>query len=519
MDLMYGCNSDMDLSIQELFEHDMQNEINRMMSSDLGIDDLMGDTPLFQGLTEDGFDEYDLCFVSSAEASSSKGADFFDGGNKKGLGAVVNVPLKSQVSSSAAASSSRNSSNSTTTVTIIKGSNTPIQSSSTVTKNASSTVTIKQNGLGRPNVHRFGSTQPRTIVTTSTRPSSPPVHYVRVLSANESMPKNLSFEESYGMMVDPSSVIPASIGSTGSSSIGSETDPECLATDEEESESELMQGSVAAWIIPDSIASRTPSPVEPDFDEPQFITTQVGSHTIVEGPPTKKRKQKHHEPQPHTDGKIYPKPAFSYSCLIAMALKNSKTGSLPVSEIYKFMCDHFPYFKSAPSGWKNSVRHNLSLNKCFEKIEKPGNGARKGCLWALNPAKIHKMDEEVQKWSRKDPIAIRKAMSDPENLELIEKGELKRDYSGAGASDDDEDEDFSEPATPLTPAQAQARRSRTNSSDSTLEGTTTVVTPVVTTVSQVHAALQRSVDSKSQLHLKREDSVELGTITTNLQAP
>lgn len=28
-----------------------------------------------------------------------------------------------------------------------------------------------------------------------------------------------------------------------------------------------------------------------------------------------------------------------------MALKNSKTGSLPVSEIYSFMKEHFPYFK------------------------------------------------------------------------------------------------------------------------------------------------------------------------------
>ncbi|KAL0840187.1 hypothetical protein ABMA28_015477 [Loxostege sticticalis] len=140
----------------------------------------------------------------------------------------------------------------------------------------------------------------------------------------------------------------------------------------------------------------------------------------------------------------FPKPAYSYSCLIAMALKNSRTGSLPVSEIYNFMCQHFPYFKTAPNGWKNSVRHNLSLNKCFEKIEKPStNGSqRKGCLWAMNPSKVGKMDEEVQKWSRKDPQAIKKAMVYPESLEALERGEMK--YSGVGGDaevDDDADVD------------------------------------------------------------------------------
>uniref|UniRef100_A0A4W5MYM5 Forkhead box N4 n=1 Tax=Hucho hucho TaxID=62062 RepID=A0A4W5MYM5_9TELE len=118
----------------------------------------------------------------------------------------------------------------------------------------------------------------------------------------------------------------------------------------------------------------------------------------------------------------FPKPIYSYSCLIAMALKNSRTGSLPVSEIYGFMKEHFPYFKTAPDGWKNSVRHNLSLNKCFQKEENMQGGSsstRKGCLWALNPAKINKMEEEMQKWKRKDLTAIRRSMANPDELDRL----------------------------------------------------------------------------------------------------
>ncbi|XP_061684547.1 forkhead box protein N1 isoform X2 [Syngnathoides biaculeatus] len=116
----------------------------------------------------------------------------------------------------------------------------------------------------------------------------------------------------------------------------------------------------------------------------------------------------------------FPKPVYSYSILIFMALKNSATGSLPVSEIYSFMTENFPYFKTAPDGWKNSVRHNLSLNKSFEKLEgKNGNSSRKGCLWALNPAKVEKMQEELHKWRRKDPVSVRRSMARPDDLDLL----------------------------------------------------------------------------------------------------
>jgi forkhead box protein N len=53
-----------------------------------------------------------------------------------------------------------------------------------------------------------------------------------------------------------------------------------------------------------------------------------------------------------------------------MAIEDSVQKALPVKEIYAWIIQHFPYFKTAPTGWKNSVRHNLSLNKCFQKVEK-----------------------------------------------------------------------------------------------------------------------------------------------------
>ena len=65
------------------------------------------------------------------------------------------------------------------------------------------------------------------------------------------------------------------------------------------------------------------------------------------------------------------------------------------------------------------MRHNLSLNKCFAKVETPKTAAqqastnRKVCLWGMNPAKIEKMEDEISKWRKKDLNAIKRAMVNP----------------------------------------------------------------------------------------------------------
>ncbi|XP_023676935.2 forkhead box protein N2 isoform X1 [Paramormyrops kingsleyae] len=80
------------------------------------------------------------------------------------------------------------------------------------------------------------------------------------------------------------------------------------------------------------------------------------------------------------------KPPLSFSLLIYMAIEQSPSKSLPVKDIYGWILEHFPYFSSAPTGWKNSVRHNLSLNKCFRKVERSlGKANGKGSLWCVDP--------------------------------------------------------------------------------------------------------------------------------------
>ncbi|KAF2742765.1 hypothetical protein M011DRAFT_411907 [Sporormia fimetaria CBS 119925] len=77
------------------------------------------------------------------------------------------------------------------------------------------------------------------------------------------------------------------------------------------------------------------------------------------------------------------KPPYSYAQLIGQAILSSPEEMLTLANIYQFIRDRYAYFRHTNAGWQNSIRHNLSLSKVFDKVARRTDEPGKGMKWKI----------------------------------------------------------------------------------------------------------------------------------------
>lgn len=134
------------------------------------------------------------------------------------------------------------------------------------------------------------------------------------------------------------------------------------------------------------------------------------------------------------------KPPYSFSLLIYMAIEHSPNKCLPVKEIYSWILDRFPYFATAPTGWKNSVRHNLSLNKCFQKVERShGKVNGKGSLWCVDPEYKPNLVQALKKQPFSTALALYTPPASPTSASPLCLSSALKQTQGHSVKDSDID--------------------------------------------------------------------------------
>ncbi|RXN25685.1 forkhead box M1-like isoform X1 [Labeo rohita] len=101
------------------------------------------------------------------------------------------------------------------------------------------------------------------------------------------------------------------------------------------------------------------------------------------------------------------RPPYSYMAMIQFAINSKKNRHMTLKEIYNWIEDHFPYFRNvAKPGWKNSIRHNLSLHDMFVRETSPDG---KISYWTIRPEANRCLTlDQVYKQQKRGPPELKK---------------------------------------------------------------------------------------------------------------
>ncbi|XP_054448353.1 forkhead box protein R1 [Pteronotus mesoamericanus] len=123
------------------------------------------------------------------------------------------------------------------------------------------------------------------------------------------------------------------------------------------------------------------------------------------------------------EGRLWSRPPLNYFHLIALALRNSSPCGLNVQQIYSFTRQHFPFFRTAPEGWKNTIRHNLCFRDSFEKVPVSMQGGAspwpRSCLWKLTEDGHRRFEEEARALASTQLESIQQCMSQPDVMPFL----------------------------------------------------------------------------------------------------
>lgn len=99
------------------------------------------------------------------------------------------------------------------------------------------------------------------------------------------------------------------------------------------------------------------------------------------------------------------KPPYSYVALISMSIQDSPDKRLTLNGIYDYITKNFPYYRNRENqGWRNSIRHNLSLHECFMKLPAKGGKNGKSHYWVLDPHHEVLFEEGNYRRRRRRPV-------------------------------------------------------------------------------------------------------------------
>ncbi|XP_048011317.1 forkhead box protein M1 isoform X4 [Megalobrama amblycephala] len=103
------------------------------------------------------------------------------------------------------------------------------------------------------------------------------------------------------------------------------------------------------------------------------------------------------------------RPPYSYMAMIQFAINSKNNRHMTLKEIYNWIEDHFPYFRNvAKPGWKNSIRHNLSLHDMFVRETSPDG---KISYWTIRPEANRCLTlDQVYKQQKRGPPEVKKAI-------------------------------------------------------------------------------------------------------------